>query len=186
MSESIVSSCEMPEHGLPGASAACCPPDSPTFMDAFEAEGGLWTDLDVWRRSGKNTLNCLIGCSIGDFGAGNSRINDVLRLRPDFVKFHRSLICNVDHSAVPEQDAIKSLVKMLKSLSIRCVAQGIERCEEADVCRRLGFELAQGFLFARPARIDQLCLTEHSLSGAAATKHQRTQTKEYDVIQDDE
>jgi copper chaperone CopZ len=27
----------------------------------------FWQDAPVWRRAGLNTLNCLIGCSIGDF-----------------------------------------------------------------------------------------------------------------------
>lgn len=31
-------------------------------------EKGFWSDAAVWSRSGFNTLNCLIGCSIGDFG----------------------------------------------------------------------------------------------------------------------
>lgn len=41
---------------------------------AYKVEGykgemkGFWTDKNVWKRSGFNTLNCLIGCSIGDFG----------------------------------------------------------------------------------------------------------------------
>lgn len=28
----------------------------------------FWEDKQVWKNAGKNTLNCLIGCSIGDFG----------------------------------------------------------------------------------------------------------------------
>ncbi len=28
----------------------------------------FWTDPSVWQRAALNTLNCLIGCSIGDFG----------------------------------------------------------------------------------------------------------------------
>ncbi|TAF43029.1 MAG: DUF4396 domain-containing protein [Sphingobacteriales bacterium] len=28
----------------------------------------FWQDATTWKRAGKNTLNCLIGCSIGDFG----------------------------------------------------------------------------------------------------------------------
>lgn len=31
-------------------------------------EKGFWADPAIWSRSGFNTLNCLIGCSIGDFG----------------------------------------------------------------------------------------------------------------------
>ncbi|MEM9328691.1 MAG: DUF4396 domain-containing protein, partial [Bacteroidota bacterium] len=29
---------------------------------------GFWGDLHLWNRASFNTLNCLIGCSIGDFG----------------------------------------------------------------------------------------------------------------------
>lgn len=29
---------------------------------------GFWQDVPKWRRASFNTLNCLIGCSIGDFG----------------------------------------------------------------------------------------------------------------------
>ncbi len=29
---------------------------------------GFWADLPKWNRASFNTLNCLIGCSIGDFG----------------------------------------------------------------------------------------------------------------------
>lgn len=28
----------------------------------------FWQDATVWKRAAKNTLNCLIGCTIGDFG----------------------------------------------------------------------------------------------------------------------
>jgi copper chaperone CopZ len=30
--------------------------------------GGFWNDSGVWSRAGFNTLNCLVGCSLGDFG----------------------------------------------------------------------------------------------------------------------
>jgi hypothetical protein len=29
---------------------------------------GFWRDRQTWWRASKNTMNCLIGCSIGDFG----------------------------------------------------------------------------------------------------------------------
>jgi len=37
---------------------------------AYHLAGGLgfWGDAGIWKRAGLNTLNCLIGCSIGDFG----------------------------------------------------------------------------------------------------------------------
>jgi len=35
----------------------------------LKQESTFWTDTNTWKRASFNTLNCLIGCSIGDFGA---------------------------------------------------------------------------------------------------------------------
>ncbi len=52
--------------------AACHLPDhSEKQQDKnpkFDPQSGFWQDRNVWNRAAKNTLNCLIGCSIGDFG----------------------------------------------------------------------------------------------------------------------
>src|SRR5258708_9181313 len=36
-------------------------------LNLVNPDRGMWTDLNVWKRASFNTLNCLIGCSIGDF-----------------------------------------------------------------------------------------------------------------------
>ena len=40
----------------------------PKYLVAGAKQTGFWNDTQIWRRSGFNTLNCLVGCSIGDFG----------------------------------------------------------------------------------------------------------------------
>jgi EAL domain-containing protein (putative c-di-GMP-specific phosphodiesterase class I) len=40
---------------------------------------------------------------------------------------------------------------MAHDAGIRTLAEGVESQEEADVCRDIGFELAQGFYFGYPA-----------------------------------
>ncbi len=40
----------------------------PSYQAAAGSAPGFWEDGSVWRRAGFNTLNCLVGCSIGDFG----------------------------------------------------------------------------------------------------------------------
>jgi len=65
------SPCKMPDHGAETAAAARCRPSSPTFMaapPAPAASSAFWRDRGTWWRASKNTLNCLIGCSVGDFG----------------------------------------------------------------------------------------------------------------------
>ena len=51
---------------------------STTYIDEILSKGGFkvldaprkgfWGDSSLWKRASFNTLNCLIGCSIGDFG----------------------------------------------------------------------------------------------------------------------
>ena len=51
-----------------GIATTCDMPVAPTVAKpAAEGKAGFWSDRQVWRRAGFNTLNCLIGCSIGDF-----------------------------------------------------------------------------------------------------------------------
>lgn len=47
---------------------ACEMPINQSGTVAIAAPVNFWSDNKVWRRAGFNTLNCLIGCSIGDFG----------------------------------------------------------------------------------------------------------------------
>lgn len=67
--------CTMPEHGLETAAAECCRPSSPHFRGARPVQSlpaaatlEFWRDRLAWAKASRNTLNCLIGCSIGDFG----------------------------------------------------------------------------------------------------------------------
>jgi len=62
--------CTMPLHGHADAPNACCRPtnfqsDPPSTKSPFRS---FWSDRPIWKRASQNTLNCLIGCSIGDFG----------------------------------------------------------------------------------------------------------------------
>lgn len=63
----------MPEHGREDAPSACCRPSSPHFTGygsndtvATSPLLAFWTDRPAWRKAARNTLNCLIGCMIGD------------------------------------------------------------------------------------------------------------------------
>jgi EAL domain-containing protein (putative c-di-GMP-specific phosphodiesterase class I) len=85
-----------------------------------------------------------------DFGAGQSRLDELTKAPPDYLKFDLRLIRNIHRVDVGRRRMVQSLVSMVRDLSITSLAEGIESREEADVCRDLGFELAQGFYFGRP------------------------------------
>lgn len=89
-----------------------------------------------------------------DFGAGLARINELAEAPAHFLKFDAALVSGLDRAGAPKRRLVGALVAAARDLGMRTVAEGIEREDEAEVCRELGFELGQGFFFGRPAPLD--------------------------------
>ena len=109
------------------------------------------TNVDMMKelRSMLNDLDMLL--VYDDFGAGQSRLIELLDSVPDIVKFDIALIQNIQHRSETSRSMVETLVKMAHDAGIRTLAEGVESREEAESCRAIGFELAQGFYFGHPA-----------------------------------
>ena len=100
----------------------------------------------------KNVLEELdIQLAYDDFGSGQARLVELIEIRPDYLKFDISLVHNIDGASAQHQQMVASLVRMVRDLGVVPLAEGIETEEEYEVCREIGFELAQGYYFGRPA-----------------------------------
>ncbi|WP_232819458.1 EAL domain-containing protein [Exiguobacterium sp. TNDT2] len=88
--------------------------------------------------------------ALDDVGAGFSTLDMLKRLEPDYVKIDRSYISFCDQDA-EKRAFLKNVRQLTKSMNITILAEGIERLEEVDVCRELGFDLAQGYYFGKPS-----------------------------------
>ena len=86
-----------------------------------------------------------------DFGAGRSRLMELAEVPPDVLKFDMHLIRGLDQASPERRNVVKTLVELVRGLQVVPLAEGVETVEEAAACRDLGFELAQGYLFGRPA-----------------------------------
>jgi EAL domain-containing protein (putative c-di-GMP-specific phosphodiesterase class I) len=86
-----------------------------------------------------------------DFGAGQSRLMELADVPPDVLKFDRHLIHGLSCASEERQNMVRSLVQIVRGLNVIPLAEGIETGDEAVICRELGFELAQGYYFGRPA-----------------------------------
>jgi EAL domain-containing protein (putative c-di-GMP-specific phosphodiesterase class I) len=100
-------------------------------------------------RSMLNDLDMLL--VYDDFGAGQSRLVELLDSVPDIVKFDIALIQNIQQRSKASRSMVETLVKMASDAGIRTLAEGVENREEAETCSAIGFELAQGFYFGYPA-----------------------------------
>lgn len=90
-----------------------------------------------------------------DFGSGQARLLELADVPPAFLKFDRSLIRDIHTAPVARVRLLEGLVKMALQLGINIIAEGLERQEEVDICRDLGFPWGQGFLFAVPRPLEE-------------------------------
>jgi len=88
-----------------------------------------------------------------DFGAGQSRLIELLDFAPDILKFDIGLIRNIHRRSKASRAIVETLVKMAGNAGIRTLAEGVESIEEAATCRAIGFELGQGYYFGRPTHL---------------------------------
>jgi EAL domain-containing protein (putative c-di-GMP-specific phosphodiesterase class I) len=91
-----------------------------------------------------------VSLAIDDFGTGFSSLGQLRRFPVDVIKVDRSFINGVEHDAKDSAIAA-NLVSLAHALNLVAVAEGIESDGQLSSLRDLGCDLAQGFLFARPA-----------------------------------
>jgi len=88
--------------------------------------------------------------AIDDIGAGYSGLSSFAMVQPDFVKLDITLVRGVDTDPVRTR-LVQLLAELCRDLGIFVVAEGVETAAERDALLKLGIDLLQGYLFARPA-----------------------------------
>lgn len=69
------------------------------------------------------------------------------------IKFDLQLVQGLGQASIERRRIVGALVAMVRDLGVIPLAEGVEEQSEADVCQELGFELARGYFFGRPAPI---------------------------------
>ncbi len=89
--------------------------------------------------------------AVDDLGAGYAGLTSFAHLEPDVVKVDMSLIRGIDLSPM-KQKLLGSIVGLCRDLGIEIIAEGVETPAERDALVRVGGDLCQGYLFARPEK----------------------------------
>lgn len=85
-----------------------------------------------------------------DFGAGQARLIELFEVPPKYLKFDLQLIRGLESASAVHRASVKALVNMVHDLDVVALAEGVETDIQAEICRDLGFDLAQGYLYGRP------------------------------------
>lgn len=91
-----------------------------------------------------------MGLAFDDFGVGQTRLVELAKVPPDFLKFDISLIRKIHVAPTRLHQMVSTFVKATQDLGIATIAEGVECLEEAEACQQLGFDLAQGYFYGRP------------------------------------
>lgn len=97
---------------------------------------------------------------IDDFGTGYSSLSRLQRFSVDTLKIDRSFISNMDKD-LETQEIVRIIVMLAHNLGLKVVAEGVETPEQLNMVKHAGCELAQGYLFSKPAdaqTIEQLLI----------------------------
>jgi len=111
-------------------------------------ESGVMS-LDFLRKLREILNEVNMGLAYDDFGSGQARLTELIEVPPDVLKFDLQLIQGLPTATAARRSTIAGLIKIVKDLNVITLAEGIETVEEAAICRDLGFELAQGYLFGK-------------------------------------
>ncbi|MGB9376934.1 MAG: EAL domain-containing protein [Mycobacteriales bacterium] len=87
--------------------------------------------------------------AIDDFGTGFSSLSHLTRFPVDALKIDRSFVTGIE---LHGRNAVigGNIINLAHALGLVAIAEGIETAEQLAELQRLGCDVGQGFLFARP------------------------------------
>jgi EAL domain-containing protein (putative c-di-GMP-specific phosphodiesterase class I)/CheY-like chemotaxis protein len=105
-----------------------------------------------------------VALAIDDFGVGASSLARLRRLPVAVVKIDKSLVDHVPDGHVASA-LLDGVIGLVRALQLRTIIEGVERGDQAKHLRDAGYDLAQGFYYARPMDAAGI---ERSLAAARA------------------
>ena len=106
--------------------------------------------------------------ALDDVGAGYAGLNSIAQLEPEVMKIDMSLVRDMDVSDA-KQKVIAAMATLCSEMNMMVIAEGVETVRERDALRRCGYDMMQGYLFAKPGPP----FPEYVLGSAAVVERRR-------------
>jgi EAL domain-containing protein (putative c-di-GMP-specific phosphodiesterase class I) len=87
--------------------------------------------------------------AIDDYGAGDSDIERVKMMKPDYVKFEAGWVRDFMHNSAGAA-LLRVIVSQFREDGIQPIFEALEEMWQVDLCEELGVTLMQGYALARP------------------------------------
>ncbi|MDP8568898.1 two-component system response regulator [Methylophilus aquaticus] len=133
-------------------------------------ESVLVSDLERTSRLLNRIKSLGVKIALDDFGIGYSSMSYLKWLPASILKVDRFFVQNA-----PENEAdrriLKAIIIMAKSLDLDVIVEGVETMEQATLCRALGADMLQGFLFSIPLSPDDFAALLNTHDPACYTRN---------------
>lgn len=121
----------------------------PSWLVLELTEGALTVDPDVAVRRLEEVHALGVRLAVDDFGTGFSSLEHLLRFPVEVLKIDRVFVAELARSTAGRSVAAAAR-QLAHTLGLQVIAEGVETAEQAEILVECGYELAQGYLFARP------------------------------------
>lgn len=95
--------------------------------------------------------------SLDDLGSGYSSLNILNEMPFSEVKIDKHLLKGIDHS-LKNRVIIEKIIEIANDVGMNIVVEGIETQTMADTVFKMGCDLQQGYLYAKPMPLDEFLL----------------------------
>jgi EAL domain-containing protein (putative c-di-GMP-specific phosphodiesterase class I) len=93
--------------------------------------------------------------AVDDFGTGYSSLLYLRRFPVQTLKLDRAFVAGLGENDV-DVTIVASTIELAHALGLQALAEGVERPDQLELLRRLGCDLAQGYLWSKPVAAEQL------------------------------
>lgn len=146
---------------------------NPRWLVIELIESALQSDAELARKQLMEIHDLGVGLAIDDFGTGYSSLAHLMRFPVDLLKVDKAFIRELtDTVEDPSESMAAAVLTITKALKFPAIAEGVETKEVAEILLRLGYGLAQGFLYSKPLYgLQALGLRGQILDGSQTMTH---------------
>jgi diguanylate cyclase (GGDEF)-like protein len=121
----------------------------PSLLVLELTESGVMRSPEQARRTMAALRSLGVSLALDDFGTGHSSLAHLRGFPLDQLKIAQAFVDGLPEGHV-DAVFVETIVRLAGSLGLAAVAEGIESRAQADIVRRLGCGLGQGYYFGQP------------------------------------
>jgi EAL domain-containing protein (putative c-di-GMP-specific phosphodiesterase class I) len=141
----------------------------PSQLELEITESAMMLDPDRARRVVRELHALGVLISIDDYGTGFSSLGYLRDLRVHALKLDQSFVIDLETRA-QNRVIVESTVQMAHALGLRVVAEGVESEWVNSYLQAIGYDLGQGYWFARPMPADEVLSWARKFNTAALAR----------------